>query len=213
MTHIQGTHIQGWRGRFAVAAAVIIVVAASCLPQRLLAAPARFTLDPDHTTVAFLVSHVGFAKTLGMFKTVSGSFVFDEAAPAVSDIKVTIDAASVYTAHDVRDEHLRNADFLNVRNHPTITFTGTKAVQTGPRTGQVMGDLTMLGVTRPVTFDVTWNKSGAYPFGDKHYAVGFSARTTVKRSDWGMTYGIPGGLVGDEIEIILEVEAKRQEAA
>jgi polyisoprenoid-binding protein YceI len=207
------THIHQWRRRLAAAAAVIIVVASAALPQRLSAAPARFTLDPEHTTVAFLVSHVGFAKTLGLFKTVSGSFVFDEAAPAVSDITVTIDAASVYTAHDLRDEHLRNADFLDVRKHPAITFTGTRAVPTGPRTGQVMGELTMLGVTRPVTLDVAWNKSGAYPFGDKHYAVGISARTTIKRSEWGMTYGIPGGLVGDEIEIILEFEAKRQEAA
>ena len=131
-------------------------------------------LDPNHMAIAFLVSHVGFAKTLGQFTHAEGSFVFDPEKPAVSDIDVTIDAASIDTQHETRDEHLRKEDFLWVEKIPDH-LPGTSAEQTGPRTGKVTGDLTIRGVTRPVTLDVTWNKSDEYPFGDKHYATGISA--------------------------------------
>ena len=156
------------------------------------------------------VPHVGFAKTLGQFTRAEGSFVFDPEKPAVSDIVVTIDAASIDTHHEKRDQHLRAQDFLWVEQHPRITFRGTSAEQTGPRTGKVTGDLTLRGVTRPVTLDVVWNKSDQYPFGDMHYATGISARGKIKRTDFGMTYAVEGGMVGDEVEIILEFEGVRQ---
>jgi polyisoprenoid-binding protein YceI len=174
------------------------------------AAPARYALDPDHMSIGFLISHVGFEKLLGMFREAHGTFVFDEQKPAVSDIDVTIKTASVFTSHDKRDGHLRGPDFLWAEKYPDITFRGTSAEQTGPRTGKVSGDLTLRGVTRPVVLDVVWNKSGQYPFGDMHYATGISARTKIKRSDFGMTYAVDSGLVGDEVEIILEFEAIRQ---
>lgn len=192
---------------------MVIVIAALVLAGGFAPAaaePRRYTLDPDHLTIAFLVTHVGFAKTLGIFREAEGSFVFDEDAPAVSEIDVVIAAASVDTGHRARDEHLRSDQFLDAKRHPEITFRGTAARQTGPRTGTVSGDLTIRGVTRPVTLDVKWNKSGRYPFGDEHYAVGISARTTVARSDFGMTYALEGGLVGDQVEIILEFEAIRE---
>ena len=97
-----------------------------------------------------------------------------------------------------------------MEKYPEITFRGTSAEQTGARTGKVIGDLTIRGVTKPVTLDVVLNKSGQYPFGDMHYATGISARTKIKRSDFGMTYAVESGLVGDEVEIILEFEAIRQ---
>jgi polyisoprenoid-binding protein YceI len=178
------------------------------LPSR--AAPERYQLDANHMAIAFLVSHVGFAKTLGQFTRAEGTFVFDPEKPAVSDIAVTIDAASVDTQHEERDKHLRAQDFLWVEQHPQITFRGTAAEQTAPRTGRITGDLTIRGVTKPVTLDVVWNKSGQYTFGDMHYATGISARTKIKRSDFGMTYALEGGMVGDEIEIILEFEGIRQ---
>lgn len=174
------------------------------------AAPEHYVIDPSHMAIAFMVSHVGFAKTLGRFDRAEGSFVFDPDKPAVSDIAVTIDAASVNTDHEKRDAHLRGPDFLWVEKYPEITFQGTSAEQTGPRTGRVQGNLTLRGVTRPVSLDVTWNKSGEYPFGDMHYAIGLSGRTQIKRSEFGMTYGVQGGLVGDEVDIILEFEAIRQ---
>ncbi len=174
------------------------------------AAPERYQIDPNHMAIAFLVSHVGFAKTLGQFTRAEGSFVFDPEKPVVSDIAVTIDSASIDTHHEKRDQHLRAQDFLWVEQHPQITFRGTLAEQTGPRTAKVTGDLTLRGVTKPVTLDVVWNKSDQYPFGDMHYAIGISARGKVKRSDFGMTYAMEGGMVGDEVEIILEFEGVRQ---
>lgn len=194
--------------RAALAALALLLGATAPGPVR--AAPERFVLDRDHMAIAFLISHVGFARTLGQFTDAKGSFVFDQEKPAVSDIDITIAAASVTTQHQARDEHLRKQDFLWVEAYPEITFQGTKAEPTGPQTGKVTGDLTIRGVTRPVTLDVTWNKSGEYPFGDKHYAIGLSARTKIKRSDFGMTYALDGGLVGDEVDIILEFEAIRQ---
>jgi polyisoprenoid-binding protein YceI len=190
---------------------LLALIALSPGPAR---AEARlFIMDAAHTSIGFLVTHIGFAKTLGMFKNAQGSFVFDESAPAVREISASIDAASVFTNHTARDEHLRSAEFLDVQNHPTITFKGTSATPTGPRTGTVSGDLTIRGVTRPVTLEVTWNRSGEYPIADKHYAVGISARTTIKRSNFGMTYALADNLVGDDVEIIIELEAARQPAS
>jgi polyisoprenoid-binding protein YceI len=195
-----------------VAAATLLCAVVFSQARPAAAAPETYRIDQNHMSMAFLITHVGFAKALGLFREADGSFVFDPDGPAVEDIRVTIDAASVFTNHEKRDEHLRGADFLDVADHPEITFVGTKATQTGPRTGTVTGDLTLRGVTRPVTLDVVWNKSDTYPFGDGHYAMGLSARTTIKRSDFGMTYAVAGGLVGDEVEIILEFEAIRQDS-
>jgi polyisoprenoid-binding protein YceI len=209
-------HANGATGRertaasFVALTALAILVGASLQPVAARATPARYILDPNHMSIGFLISHVGFERLLGIFREAEGSFVFDEQNPAVSDIDVTIKAASVFTNHDERDEHLRKPDFLWAEKYPEITFRGTSAEQTGPRSGKVIGDLTMRGVTKPVTLDVVWNKSGQYPFGDMHYATGISARAKIKRSDFGMTYAVEGGLVGDEVEIILEFEAIRQ---
>ena len=196
--------------RVAAVPVAIALVAALFSTRPAAAAPERYALDPNHIAIAFFVSHVGFARTLGQFREATGTFVFDPDKPSVSDIDVTIKAASVDTQHTARDEHLRKEDFLWVEKYPEITFRGTSAKQTGPRTGTVTGDLTIRGVTRAVTLDVTWNKSGEYPFGDKHWATGISARTTIRRSEFGMTYALQGGLVGDEVEIVLEFEAIRQ---
>lgn len=193
-----------------IAALLVAASLAAAAPAK--AEARRYVLDPAHTSVGFMVMHMGFAKTLGLFREAEGAFVFDEEAPQVSDIQATIKAASVFTNHEKRDEHLRAGDFLAVEQFPTITFKGREAVKTGPRTGRITGDLTLRGITRPVTLEVVWNRSGDYPFGDKHHAVGISARTTIKRSDFGMTYALAGDLVGDAVEIILEFEAIRQPA-
>lgn len=177
-------------------------------PTQARAEPARYVLDKDHLSIAFLVEHIGFAKTLGMFRSAEGSFTFDEAKLTVSDISVSIDAASVFTNHKARDKHLASKDFLAVADHPKITFVGKSADKTGPKTGTVTGELTIRGAPRPVVLDVTWNRTGAYPFGAKHTAIGISARTTVKRSDYGMTYAVANGWIGDDVEIIIEFEAK-----
>ena len=179
--------------------------------QPALAAPARYRLDPEHLSIAFLVRHIGYADVLGQFLEAEGSFTFDEEARTVSDINVTIDAASVFSHHKTRDEHTRKADFLDVPQFPAITFVGTWATATGPNTGKVTGDLTIRGVTKPVILDVTLNKTGLYPYVD-NYVAGVSARTTIRRSEFGMTYAVANGWVGDEVEVIIELEAIREKS-
>jgi polyisoprenoid-binding protein YceI len=196
--------------RAAPLALAAALAGALALPGAAAAEPAEYRLDPEHVTVAFMVSHIGYADTLGQFLEVEGGFVFDETAPSVSDLRVEIQADSVFTAHERRDEHVRSDDFLAADDHPEIVFVMTGAEQTGPRTGTVVGDLTIRGVTNPASLEVTWNKSGKYPFNDT-YVTGISARTTVKRSDFGMTYALENGLVGDEVEILIEAEAIRQD--
>lgn len=195
----------------ALLAAGVIALAGALTAGPAKAEPRSFTLDPEHLHVAFLVKHIGFAKTLGVFEEIEGTVVFDEEAPALQSIDVVIQADSVNTGHKRRDNHVRSDDFLAADDHPEITFALTGASQTGERTGTVTGDLTIRGETNPVTLDVVWNKSGRYPFGDKQYVVGISARGEIMRSDWGMTYALDGDLVGDRVEIIIEAELIREE--
>ena len=173
------------------------------------AAPEKFEIDPDHVSVGFLVMHIGYANTLGMFLESSGSFTYDEAAQVLTDVEFTVQTDSVFTNHDKRDQHLRSPDFLNSREFPEMTFVGKESEKLSDTTGRLHGELTLLGQTHPLTLDLTLNKVGAYPFGD-NYVVGVSARGMVKRSMYGMMYAVENGWVGDEIELIIEVEAIRQ---
>lgn len=174
-------------------------------------APARehYVIDPQHLTVGFLVEHVGFAKVFGRFTEAEGSFDFDEAAGAIANVRVTVKTASVDTTVEPRDRHLRSADFLNVEEHPEMVFEseGGTLVE---REGKLEGSLTLVGKTRPITLDVTWNKSGTSPLPGNPYVVGMSVRGSFQRSAFGMTYGVADGLVGDEVELIIELEAQRQ---
>lgn len=187
----------------------VLPMLALAWPAEAAAAPARYRIDPEHLTVAFMVRHIGYQDVLGQFLKTEGSFTFDEAARQVSDLRVSIDAGSVFSNHQARDEHVRGGDFLDVPKHPAISFVGTAAEPTGERTGRVTGDLTIRGVTRPAVLEVTLNKVGPYPFGP-NYVAGISARTTVRRSEFGMTYAVEGGLVGDEVDVIVELEAIRE---
>lgn len=191
-------------------AAGVISMGTSLTLSAALAAPARYEIDPAHFSIVFHVDHIGYQSPWGMFLKGEGGFVFDEAARTLSDLAVTIDAASIFTNHAARDEHLRSDDFLMAETHPEISFVMTDATPTGETTGTITGDLRIRGETRPVSLDVTLNKIGEYPFGDT-YVVGITAETTLQRSDWGMTYGVDNGWVGDEVPIIIELEAIRQD--
>lgn len=171
----------------------------------------RYELDTTHTNVYFTVEHIGYARTLGIFTDLNGAFDYDVATQELGDVAVTIDASSVNTFHDARDGHVRNQDFLNVSEHPEITFVASGGTPAGDANGTVTGDLTILGVTRPVTLDVTLNKVAAYPFGHRREVLGLSMSTTIQRSDFGMTYGVENGLVGDEVRINIETEAMKME--
>lgn len=176
-----------------------------------MAEPARFELDPSHTTVFFTVDHIGYARTLGVFGTVSGDFTYDMDRQDLSNVQVSIDAGSVNTFHDARDGHVRNKDFLDVSNHPEITFVATGGTPTSDTGGTVTGDLTILGQTQPVTLDVKLNKAAEYPFGHKRLVLGLSLETTINRSDFGMSYAVDNGLVGDAVYIQIETEAMKME--
>lgn len=169
-----------------------------------------YELDPDHVSVGFLVDHIGYAKVLGLFREASGSFLFDEETGGLSNLKVVIETDSVFTNHKKRDKHLRSADFLNSREFATMTFSAKSA---RPTTGQnyvIDGELSLLGKTGKLALQATWNKSGRYPIDGKPYVMGVSARGSFARSYYGMTYAVDNGWVGDEIELIIELEARRQ---
>lgn len=172
---------------------------------------ATYELDPTHTTVFFTIDHIGYAKTLGLFTTVSGSFMYDAETQELGTVDVSIDAASVESFNEARDAHVRKSDFLDVDAHPTITFTATGGTPSSATNGTVTGDLTILGQTLPVTLDVTLNKAAPYPFGHKREVLGLSMSTAINRSDFGMTYGVDNGLVGDLVTIQIETEAMKME--
>jgi len=185
----------------------VIVAGAAALPAA--ANPARYGLDPAHTTIAFLVEHAGYASTLGQFLRASGSYTFDDATGAVSDVRVVVETASVDTHHEARDRHLKSGDFLDSESHPEMTFVAQSAQRTSASTFVVTGELTLLGMRRPLTLEATLNKSAPYPFGDRADVMGVSARAKLKRSEFGMTYGVADDLVGDDVEIVVEFEARR----
>lgn len=172
------------------------------------AAPATWQIDPEHTVVAFTVMHIGYAKVLGRFSEIEGSFDYDPETRTLDDVRVEIGAQSVDTDHAKRDGHVKSDDFLAAGDHPVITFAATGGTPISETQGTVTGDLTIRGVTQPVTLDVTLNKRAEYPFGHGKETLGISATAEIKRSDFGSTYALPT-MVGDRIDIMLEFEAIR----
>ncbi|MFK7878180.1 YceI family protein [Roseobacter sp.] len=170
---------------------------------------ARYELDGEHTAIYFTVDHIGYAKTLGIFTDLSGSFMYDVETQELGEVVVSIDAGSVNTFHKRRDGHVRGGDFLHVSEHPEITFVASGGTPSGDTIGTVTGDLTILGVSLPVTLVVTLNKVADYPFGHKREVLGLSMATKIQRSDFGMTYGVENNLVGDEVTINIETEAMK----
>lgn len=185
----------------------IIFFCAAILTSPLYAANQQFTLDKSHTTVAFLVDHVGFAKTLGYFSEVTGSFNYDADTATVSDVNITIATNSVQSGNKARDNHLRKKDFLDVKKHPEMVFTADKATLSGDGKAEITGQLQLLGQSQPLTLTATLNKSDKYPFAHKKLTLGVSARGSLDRSDYGMDYGVANGLVGDTVDLIIEIEA------
>jgi polyisoprenoid-binding protein YceI len=197
------------RSMLAYARAALALAALYAVSGRTAAEPARYELDPEHLTIAFLVEHIGYAKVLGQFLTASGGYTFDEATGALSAVRVVVETDSVATHHDARDQHLRSRDFLNAGSNPTMTFTALGARRTGERTFTVSGELELLGTRRPLVLEAIWNKSAPYPIGARAEVMGVSLRGSLLRSEFGMTYGVADDLVGDEVEIMIELEARR----
>ena len=177
-------------------------------------AQATWAIDPSHSLVEFGVKHMMFTTVKGRFATVSGTIVTDEANPAAASVRAEIDVASIDTREAQRDAHLRSPDFLDAEQHPAITFASTHVSARGRGRYVVTGDLTIRGVTREVSLEAELSGRGADPWGNER--IGFSATTTINRKDFGLTWNqaleTGGVLVGEDVKIVLEVQATRQQA-
>ncbi len=196
--------------RFRLAAGI----AAALLPLPALAAPESYTVDPIHTFPHFAIGHFGMSLIYGRFDKTSGRMTVDIAAKTGS-VEITIEAASINTADNERggrprsrDEHLRSPDFFNVQEFPRMTFKGSATRWNGDVPATLEGQLTLLGVTRPVTLTVDHWKCGPDPrTGGKGFMCGANASGTIKRSDFGMKTFIPA--VSDEVRLMIQMEALR----
>ncbi|MBX3301097.1 MAG: polyisoprenoid-binding protein [Nitrospira sp.] len=168
---------------------------------------ARWDIDPDHSSIEFRVAHMVVSKTSGRFRDYQGFVEMDADAKTLKSIEATIKTESIDTNHDKRDAHLRNADFLDVERFPTMTYTMKQYRKQGD-TYTVIGDLTLRGVTKEITLNVTFNGVTKDPWGNTR--AGFSADGTLNRKDFGMVWNKvldSGGLVvGDEVQIRLDIE-------
>ena len=169
-----------------------------------------YQIDPAHSEVGFRVKHLGISNVDGRFSDVDGT-VTVPAGGAMTGVQtdVTIQAASINTRNDDRDNHLQSADFFDAATFPTLTFRSTTMEPLGGNRFTLTGDLTMHGVTKPVTLEGEYNGAATAPDGTKK--VAFSASGTINRSEWGLTWNkaleTGGVVVSDEVELTLEVEA------
>jgi polyisoprenoid-binding protein YceI len=170
-------------------------------------------IDPTHSSLDFTVRHAMIAKVRGRFTDFTGTLRLDEESPEKSSAEVTVQLSSVDTGNAQRDEHLRTSDFFEVEKFPTMTFVSTGAVARGDDEYTLTGDLTIHGVTKPVSFDIEVQGTAVDPFGNER--IGFEGSTTINRKDWGLTWNAPleagaGVLVSDKVTITLDVSAIRQ---
>lgn len=186
-----------------LAATLILSIAASA-PA--LAAPETYAIDNNHTFPRFSYKHLGFSTQLSRFNKVTGQVVFDKDAKTGS-VDITIDAKSVDTGSALFNEHIQGEDFLNTAQFPTATFKSTKVIFKGDKPAEIVGDLTMKGVTKQVTLTVTSFQAMPHPM-QKKDAIGADAYTVVKRTDFNMGKYAPN--VGDEVRIDIALEAVKK---
>ena len=171
-----------------------------------------WNIDPAHSHVEFAVKHLMIATVKGRFAVVRGTVTTDEADPAKGQANIEIDADSIDTREPQRDTHLKSADFFEVEKFPRITFRSTRVTFVEGDRFKLIGDLTIRGITREVTLDVTSEGRGKDPWGGER--AGFSATGKIKRSEFGLTWNqvleTGGFVVGDDIRVSLEVELVKQ---
>lgn len=182
---------------------------------------AKWTFEPGHTSAEFRARHMMVTWVRGSFKNVEGCLDFDPADPSAASLEATIDAAGIWTGEPDRDAHLKNADFLDVENHPTITFKSRQVEVLGDHDYAVTGDLTIRGVTRPARLDVCYLGQWSTPWWEggedkgPKIRAGFEARTEIDRQDFGVSWNGTldrgGVVVGDTVYITLDAEAIRDD--
>ncbi|MCA9727327.1 MAG: YceI family protein [Candidatus Eisenbacteria bacterium] len=184
------------------------LVVSSLLTVPVLAQAATWEIDGAHTTVTFKVRHL-LTKVTGTFQQVSGEIEFDPSNPTAGSASVTIPVSSIDTRNEKRDGHLKSGDFFDAENYPDLTFKSTKFVKSDSGL-KIEGVLNMRGVDKPVTLDVEFLGSQAAMGGE---IAGFSASTKINRNDWGISWNKTldtGTLLGDDVEIQIDVEARKK---
>lgn len=166
---------------------------------------AEYTIDPAHTFIQFRISHLGYSTMVGRFNTFEGDFTWDKETPETSSIGLTINTTSIDTNWAERDKHLRSDEFLDVEKYPQATFKSTK--YTGDASGGTLeGELTLHGVTKPITIEVRAVGEGPDPWGG--YRAGFDGTTTLTRKDFGISYDL--GPASESMQFDLHIEGKRK---
>ena len=172
-------------------------------------------IDSAHSEIQFSARHMMISKVRGTFETFTGTVQLDENNPEAAVVDVTVDLTSINTRDDQRDGHLRSADFFDVENHPQAHFRSTNVERTGDKQAKLTGDLTIRGVTKPVTLDVVYEGMAKSPWGTM--SAGFSASGKLNRKEWGLNWNqaleTGGVLVGEEIQLNIEVELVKQPEA
>lgn len=173
-----------------------------------------WNIDPVHSAIHFSIRHMVVSKTRGRFTKWSGQISFDPDNPAASSVQVAIDPASIDTADAQRDGHLRSPDFFDVEKYPQASFRSTTVEETSTDTYRITGDLTIHGVTKPVVLNAVFEGSAKDPWGGER--AGFAGSATIDRRDFGLAWNkvleAGGVLVGDKVELTVEIEAVKQAA-
>ena len=167
-----------------------------------------YNVEPMHTRILFSVLHMGFTHYFGDFTGVSGKLNLDPKNIGAASVKVSFPTASVSTTNPTLDGELKGGQWLDAAADPTITFASTQVTPTGPRTARIVGDLTLHGVTHPVTLDATFNAAGPNALSHK-YTIGFDAVGHLNRSDFGVKTYVP--LISDNVDIVISAAFERTE--
>ena len=172
-------------------------------------------IDTSHSDIQFSVRHMMISKVRGRFESFSGTVNFDESNPTNTTVEIAVDLNSINTRDEKRDGHLRSADFFDVENYPTMTFVSKKVEQTDEFNGRLIGDLTIRGITHEIALDVQYSGTAKSPWGT--VSAGFSAKGKVNRKEFGLNWNAAletgGVLVGEDVEIAIELEIVKQPEA
>jgi polyisoprenoid-binding protein YceI len=163
-----------------------------------------YRLEPRHTQIQFAIAHLGITDFLGRFDKASGTLNFNASDPAKSSVSITIDLTSLDTQNHELNTELQGPDIFDIGKSPNATFKSTSITRTGPNTGKIIGDLTIKGVTKPVTLDATFNGTTSDPLSSNTTLIGFHATTIIKRSDFNMTGTSWTAMIGNEVKLDIE---------
>lgn len=179
------------------------------------ASSATYKLDPSHTNILFKIKHLVVATVTGRFDTFEGSFDFDEKTGQMANLDVKINAKSINTNEPDRDKHLRSADFFNTEKYPEILFTSAKSTTKNQKPVALSGEITLVGQKKPLTFQMDHKGAIRDPWGNER--IIFEATTTINRKDFGINWNKKldkgGFMIGDEVKVIVEAEAIKQDSS